>query len=50
MKSENYRFYIEIRSELGIDYKDIFQELKTAIPDKAPSIKTVFNWFKATTA
>ena len=35
MKSENYRFYIQIRSELGIDYKDIFKELKTARPNEA---------------
>ena len=45
MKSENYRFYIQIRSEHGIDYKDTFQELKTVRPDKVPSIKNSFNWF-----
>ena len=40
------RFYIQIRTELGIDYKTIFHELKSVRPDEAPSLMTVFNWFK----
>ena len=44
MDFQNIRFYIQIRTELGIGYKDIFNELKSVRPAQTPSIKTVFNW------
>ena len=46
MQREHYRFYIQIRSELGIDYQTIFNELKSVRPSDAPSLRTVFNWVK----
>lgn len=46
MKSENLRFYIQIRFKLGIDIKTITDELKTALPDNAPSLSTVSRWYK----
>ena len=44
MKSNEIRFYIQIRFKLGIEPKDILNELKTAISDHAPSLKTIYNW------
>ena len=41
MKIENLRFYIQIRFKLGISVKTITDELKTALPDNAPSLRTV---------
>ena len=46
MKKENLRFYIQIRAKLGIDVKQIFNELKSALPDNNPSLSTVSRWFK----
>jgi len=46
MKIEHLRFYIQIRFKLGIDVKEIFKELKIALPDNAPSLSTVSRWFK----
>lgn len=46
MKIENLRFYIQVRVKLGIDCQTIFKELKTAISDHAPSLRTVQRWFK----
>jgi [histone H3]-lysine36 N-dimethyltransferase SETMAR len=45
MKSENLRFYIQVRFKLGIALNEIFKELKTALPDNAPSLSTVTRWF-----
>ena len=45
MKNENLRFYIKVRFKLGIRVQDIFNELKSAIPDNAPSLSTVSRWF-----
>ena len=47
MEKENYRFYIQIRTELGIHYKTIFNELNSVRPSQAPSINTVYNWWKS---
>ena len=47
MKSNEIRFYIQIRFKLGIEPKDILNELKTAISDHAPSLKTIYNWISA---
>ena len=44
MKPENIRAYIVIRFKLGIKANDILSELKTAVPDHAPSLKTVYRW------
>ena len=44
MKSENLRFYIQVRFKLGIALNDIHKELKTALPDNAPSLSTVTRW------
>ena len=46
MKSENLRFYIQVRFKLGIALNEIFKELKAALPDNAPSLSTVTRWFK----
>ena len=43
MDFQNIRFYIQIPTELGIGYKDVFNELKSVRPAQTPSIKTVFN-------
>lgn len=45
MKSENLRFYIQVRFRLGITLKEIFKELKVALPGNAPSLSTVTRWF-----
>lgn len=45
MKSENLRFYIQVRFKLGIALNEIHKELKTALPDNAPSLSTVTRWF-----
>lgn len=47
MKSNEIRFYIQIRFKLGIELKDILNELKIAISDHAPSLKTIYNWISA---
>ena len=47
MKSNEIRFYIQIRFKLGIESKDILNELKTAISDHAPSLKTIYNWISS---
>ena len=44
MKPENIRAYFVIRFKLGIKANDILSELKTAVPDHAPSLKTVYRW------
>ena len=44
MKLESLRFYIQIRTKLGIDAKSIHSELHTAIPASAPTYRTVFTW------
>ena len=46
MKSENLRFYIQVRFKIGIALNEIFKELKAALPDNAPSLSTVTRWFK----
>lgn len=46
MKSENLRFYIQIRFKLGISLNNISKELKTALPGKSPSFSTVSRWYK----
>jgi len=45
MNSENVRFYIQVRSKLGLTINEIFIELKTALPESAPSLSTVTRWF-----
>ena len=44
MKAKNIRAYILIRFQLGIEAKVILSELKTAVPDHTPSLKTVYRW------
>jgi len=44
MKPENIRAYIVIRFKLGIKAYDVLSELKTAVPDHAPSLKTAYRW------
>lgn len=46
MKNENIRFYIKVRSKLGISIKDVTNELKSALEESAPSFSTVSRWFK----
>ena len=45
MNSENLRFYIQVRLKLGLTINEIFKELKTALPESAPSLSTVTRWF-----
>jgi len=44
MKPENIKAYIVIRFKLGIKANDILSELKKAVPDHAPSLKTIYRW------
>jgi len=44
MKPKIIRAYIVIRLKLGIKANDILSELKKAVPDHAPSLKTVYRW------
>ena len=45
MKSENLKFYIQVRFKLVIALNETHKELKTALPDNAPSLSTVTRWF-----
>ena len=45
MKSENLRFYINLRFNLGIHVNVIHKELKWALPYNSPSRSTVVRWF-----
>ena len=38
MEKANFRIYIQIRKTLGLKSNEIFQELRTAIRSKAPSL------------
>ena len=44
MNSQNLRFYIQVRFKLGLAINEILKELKTAIPQKHPSLSTVTRW------
>jgi [histone H3]-lysine36 N-dimethyltransferase SETMAR len=46
MKNENFRFYIKIRSTLGVSTNEILKELKSAIPGCSLSLSTVGRWVK----
>ena len=45
MNSQNLRFYIQVRFKLGLAINEIFKELKTALPERHPSLSTVTRWF-----
>ena len=45
MNSQNLRFYIQVRFKLGLAINEIFKELKTALPERHPSLPTVTGWF-----
>ena len=47
MEKSDYRSYIKIRSNLGIPPIEIFNELKLAYPDQAPSHDTVVQWARS---
>ncbi|CAF2882018.1 unnamed protein product [Rotaria sp. Silwood2] len=44
MDKENVRFYIKVRTALGIEARTIHDELYTGFGDKAPSYRTVARW------
>ena len=46
MDNEYNRYYIKIRTILGINPKTIHEELATALGSKAPSYPTVAEWAK----
>ena len=46
MENEFDRYYIKIRTFLGIDPKTIHEELTTALGPNAPSYSTVARWAK----
>ena len=46
MDNEYNRYYIKIRTILGINPKTIHEELVTALGSKAPSYPTVAEWAK----
>ena len=46
MDNENVRFYIKIRTILGINAKTIHEEFTTALGPNAPSYRTVARWGK----
>ena len=46
MDNEYNRYYIKIRTILGINPKTIYKELATALGSKAPSYPTVAEWTK----
>lgn len=44
MEKEHIRYYIMIRSKLGINPTTIHEELALALEDSAPSYVTVTRW------
>ena len=44
MNKENYRFYIKVRTALGISPTIIHDELTRVFADEAPSYRTVAQW------
>jgi len=44
IKNENFRFYIKAQSKLGKTTIEIFNDLKAAYNDQAPSYSTVASW------
>ena len=44
MNKENFRFYIKVRTALGIQPTIIHGELCTVFGDEAPSFRTVARW------
>ena len=47
MNPKNLKFYIQVRFKIGlaITINEIFKELKTALPQRNPSLSTVNRWF-----
>ncbi|CAF4105856.1 unnamed protein product, partial [Rotaria sp. Silwood1] len=44
MNTENFRFYIKVRTALNIEATTIHDELHTVFGDEAPSYRTVARW------
>lgn len=44
MNTENFRFYIKVRTALNIEARTIHDELHTVFGDEAPSYRTVARW------
>ena len=44
MTTENFRFYIKVRTALHIQARIIHDELYTVYGDEAPSLRTVERW------
>ncbi|CAF3709708.1 unnamed protein product [Rotaria sp. Silwood1] len=47
MSTENFRFYIKVRTELNIPPSVIHNELFSVYGDEAPSLRTVQRWSKS---
>ncbi|CAF5022274.1 unnamed protein product, partial [Rotaria sp. Silwood1] len=47
MSTENFRFYIEVRTELNIPPSAIHNELSSVYGDQASSLRTVQRWSKS---
>ena len=41
MNSQNLNFYIQVRFKLGLAINEIIKELKTALPERHPSLAAV---------
>ena len=46
MNKENFRFYIKVRTALGIQPTTIYDELSAVFGDEAPSFRSVARWSK----
>ncbi|CAF1689988.1 unnamed protein product, partial [Adineta ricciae] len=46
MSTENFRFYIKVRTALNIQARVIFDELYSVYGDQAPSLRTTERWSK----
>jgi transposase len=46
MSTENFRFYIKVRTALNIQARIIYDELYSVYGDQAPSLRTVERWSK----
>ncbi|CAF4152894.1 unnamed protein product, partial [Rotaria sordida] len=46
MSTENFRFYIKVRTALNIQARIIYDELYSVYGDQAPSLKAVERWSK----
>ncbi|UJR19441.1 hypothetical protein I4U23_022571 [Adineta vaga] len=46
MSTENFRFYIKVRTALNIQARMIYDELYSVYGDRAPFLRTVRRWSK----